>query len=293
MLAYAWAFWPVLAEMNSRWWGDPQYSFAYVVPGFTAWWLWSRRERMPEWLPWPNWWGLVLVGFGLLTQLTGAVYFVQWLEGASLVPVIAGLIWFYGGWPLLSWAWPAVLYLIFLVPLPYSVQTALSGPLQVMATRFSTYALQTLGFPAVSEGTIVLINEVRIGVVEACNGLGMILAFVALTTAVIMVIRRQWPDKLVIWMSAIPIAMAANVARIIVTAAAATWFGEAAAKVVFHDLAGWLMMPLALALVAFELWYLDRLLPPAYEVVPLSVTAAHAPVRPKVETAPVASPVTP
>ncbi len=61
--------------------------------------------------------------------------------------------------------------------------------------------------------------------------------------------------------SAVPVAVAANVARITATGLAYYAWGQhsAAAHAIFHDLAGWLMMPLALALLWLELRLLDRL----------------------------------
>jgi exosortase len=133
-------------------------------------------------------------------------------------------------------------------------------PLQRIATLASTYALQTMGLPAVAEGNVILIDEARIGVVEACNGLGMLFMFFAFATAATFVIRRPAADKAVILLSAIPIALAANVARITLTGLLHVTAGGEVADVVYHDLAGWLMMPLALATLWAESGLLSRLL---------------------------------
>ena len=57
-------------------------------------------------------------------------------------------------------------------------------------TTASTFALQTLGLPAVAEGNVILLNDVRLGVVEACSGLRMLVIFFALSTAVALLMRR-------------------------------------------------------------------------------------------------------
>ena len=100
----------------------------------------------------------------------------------------------------------------------------------------------------------------RIGVAEACSGLSMLTTFFALATAVALVIRRPWLDKVVVLLSAAPIAVVANVARIATTALAQEWFGAETAHYLFHDLAGWLMMPLALVLLWAELRLVSFLL---------------------------------
>ncbi len=96
--------------------------------------------------------------------------------------------------------------------------------------------------------------------VEACSGLGMLVTFFALSTAVALIIRRSLTERLVVFLSAIPIALITNIVRITVTGLLYVWAGSDIARVVFHDLAGWLMMPLALFLLWIELKFLSSLL---------------------------------
>jgi exosortase len=264
--------------MGRKWAGDPQYSHGYLVPLFSLYLLWSRRPgRNPKsQVPNPNssglgfgisdvefrpsWWGLAVLSGGVLLRLAGAYVFFDWLEAVSLLAVLAGAVLLLGGWPALRWSWPAIAFLGFMVPLPFRVETALSHPLQRMATVASTYILQTLGRPAFAEGNVIVINESRIGVVEACNGLGMLLLFFALATAVaVLAPRLHWAERLLIVATAAPVAVLANVARITVTAFLHEFVSAHWADVVFHDLAGWLMMPLALGLLYLEMCVLSRL----------------------------------
>jgi exosortase len=147
------------------------------------------------------------------------------------------------------------------VPLPYTLEVALAHPLQRVATLASTYALQTLGFVAFSEGNVIRLGQVRIGVVEACSGLSMLVIFFALATAVSLLIDRSWPEKIFLVLSAVPIALLCNITRITVTGILHKTVGSELADYVFHDLAGWLMMPLALGLLWVELRLLVWVLP--------------------------------
>jgi exosortase len=196
---------------------------------------------------------------GLGLRLAGAYWYVDWLEAVSLLPVLAGAALLLAGWPALRRAGLAIGFLGFMIPLPYRVETALAQPLQRVATSLSTYVLQTIGLPAVAEGNIILINEARIGVVEACNGLGMLLLFFAVAAGVALQVRRSWVERAILVASAAPIAVAANVTRITVTGLLHASAGSRWADAVFHDLAGWLMMPLALGLLWLELQVLSRL----------------------------------
>src|SRR5215813_959038 len=104
-----------------------------------------------------------------------------------------------------------------MIPLPHSLAHALSGPMQSFATVSSTFFLQVLGRPALAEGNVILLNDVELGIVEACSGLRMLMVFFALSTAVAMLIRKPLWEKLLIAGSAVPIALASNVLRITIT----------------------------------------------------------------------------
>lgn len=259
-LGLVWAYWPTLFEMGRRWSTDPRYAHGYLVPVFSVVLLWLRRDRLRRATSHPSWWGLLLIAAGLALRLAGARFYLGWIEGVSLLPVLGGLALLVGGCSSLRGAWPAIAFLIFMVPLPFRIEGALSFPLQRVATKASTYALQTLGFPALAGGNIIYLDDVEISVVEACSGLSMLFTFIAIATGVAMVIRRPWLDKIMIVASALPIAVLVNVARITVTGVLHQLVGSRLANLVFHDLAGWLMMPMALGLLWLELVLLAHLL---------------------------------
>jgi exosortase len=149
---------------------------------------------------------------------------------------------------------------MFMIPMPYTFEVMMADPLQRLATVTTTFALQTLGLPAIADGNVILLNEVRIGIVEACSGLRMMVIFFALSTAVALVIRRPMWERILVAVSAVPIALVVNVMRITVTGVLHETVGSEIADAVFHDLAGWLMMPLALLVLGLELAILKRLL---------------------------------
>lgn len=259
-IALIWSYWPLLATMAQRWSTDSRYSHGYLVPAFAVALLWIRRERLANLEPRARWWGVPLLALGGGLRLAGAYFYLDWVESVSLLPCLAGLCVLGLGAPSLRWSWPAIAFLLFMVPLPYRVELAMGWPLQRLATEVSTYTLQTLGLSALSEGNIIYMNEATIGVVEACSGLSMMLLFFALSTAVTMLSDRPWLDRILIVASAAPIAMVANIVRIVVTGVLHETVGDQVANIVFHDLAGWLMMPLALGLLGLELLLLSKLL---------------------------------
>jgi exosortase len=258
--AVLWSFWTTLGEASQRWAHDAQYSHGYLVPVFAVLLLWLRRKRLDRATAGPSWWGMPVLLAGIAARLAGVYFSLDWLEGVALLPCVAGVCLAAGGWAAWRWAWPAVLFLFFMIPLPHRVAVAAAEPLQRLATVASCYALQTLSLPAVPEGNVILLNDARIGIVEACSGLRMLVVFFALSSAVALVIRRPLWERLVLVGSAVPIALFSNLVRITATGVLHETAGRDFANDFFHDLGGWLMMPFALALLWLELKVLARLL---------------------------------
>jgi exosortase len=272
----AWVYWPSLVTMVQRWSSDPQYTHGYVVPIFALIVLWLRRDRFPADRLSPSWLGVpLLVAAGLL-RLAGSVFAFEWLEAGSLLPALVGVSLLVVGPAVTLWAWPVAAFLVFILPWPFQFDMLLTHPLRRVATVISTYALQTLGIPALARGNIIQINDLEVGVVEACSGLGMLMTFFALSTAVALVIQRPTFDRVVIFLSAAPIGVLMNVGRITVTVFLYQVADAETARVVFHDVAGWVMMPLALVVLWLELCFLGRLWRPAERRRPVPVPNAPA-----------------
>jgi exosortase len=251
--ALLWAYRPTLAAIAQRWSEDNQYSHGYVVPVFAAVVLWVRRRDFPAGALRPTAWGLAFLAAAAAVRLTGAYYYLDGLDAFSLVVAVVGVGLLAAGWPLWRWGWPAVVFLLLMVPLPYQADVLVTGPLLGVAVRTSTYALQTLGLPAYAEGNVILIDDLTIGVLEACSGLGMLRTFVAISAAVALAIDRPLRDRAVVLASAVPVGILMNCLRITVTALLYRTVGGEAAQTFFHDLAGWFMMPLAFGVLWLEL----------------------------------------
>jgi exosortase/archaeosortase family protein len=96
---------------------------------------------------------------------------------------------------------------------------------------------------------VIRLGEHRIGVVDACSGLSMLMTFLALSTGAAMVVKRPWLDRAVLVLASVPVALVSNLARIVLTGVLYERAGSKTAEVFYHDLAGWLMIPFALGLL--------------------------------------------
>jgi len=258
LVVLIWGYWNTLTYL-AGFWNLPEYSHGYLVPLFTLALLWMRRQPVTDATPQARWCGLAILGLGLAMRVAGSHFNYQYVDALSFLPSLVGIVLMTTGFPTLRWAGPAIAFLIFMYPLPGFLHLRLLTPLQRVATVASTYALQTIGIEAYHDGNTIHLDNVDLGVVDACSGLRMLTIFLALAVAITLVTTRPWWEQLIIVASAIPIALIVNITRITVTGILHLTVGTQVADAVFHDFAGWVMMPMALGLLYLEIYVLSQL----------------------------------
>jgi exosortase len=255
-----WSYWPTLVNLATTWIRVPDYSHGVVVAPFALLLLWLRRDSFPGLANTSPWMAAGLLTLSLVLRHAGDVFFFTFLGGWSIVPWCAAVAALVGGRPLLAWSWPAIVFLVFMVPLPFSLEYELSGPLQRMATVMSTAVLQFLGQPAFAEGNTLLLGNDRLEVAQACSGLRLFMGIVALTYACVAVSRRPWWEKALLVAAAAPIAIGANVARIVATGLFYQFTQDAQSREWIHAAAGWVVVLVAALSFWLFAWYLRQLI---------------------------------
>jgi len=266
LAALGWSYAPNLRHLFEVWNKDPNYSHGYLVLPIAL--IILRRRLTSEGVPVlrPSAWGWVALGGVLALRAFCYENGYDWSETATILPVVACLTLAAGGWPLLRTAWPAIAFLVFLLPLPGSINGILSQPLQRLATAGTTALLKLSGLWVLKEGNVIVIGSDPLEVAAACNGLSMLMCLAATVAAMTLLIKMETWKQVVLLASIVPIALVSNILRITATAWCYQLFGAEVGGHFAHDAAGWLMMPLALVLVGLELGVLSRLIVAEEEV---------------------------
>ena len=254
-----WSYWPTLENLVTTWIRVADYAHGFLVIPLAVYFLFIHRDSFPGFSASSPWLAIGFLILSLALRHAGDFFHYTFLDGWSLLPWVAALCALLGGIPLLRWCWPSLLFLVFMVPLPFSLETELSGPLQRIATMISTQILQFLGRPAFAEGNVIQLGDQRLEVAQACSGLRLFLGIVALTYAYVVVLRRPLWEKLVLIVATAPIAIAANVGRIVATGLLYELLPGPAAHAWIHDGAGWAMILFAAGLFWLLLVYLRKL----------------------------------
>lgn len=249
LLLIAAVYSPIFPFMVAQWDADPNYSHGFLVPLISAYFLWQNWAQIKKARVKPSILGLPVI-LGALALLVvgyaGTEYFTQ---RSSFVFLLAGICIFWYGWAVFRQLSLPIGYLLFMVPLPYILYDALAFPLKLFVTKCSVWSLKAMGIIVWREGNIIMFPQTVLEVADACSGLRSLVSLLALAVAYAFFSQEGVFRRLLLVCSAIPIAIATNMLRVIVTGVLAQYYGAAAAEGFFHEFAGLAVFALAMVLL--------------------------------------------
>lgn len=251
--ALGFAYWTTLTELVQIWKREPDYSHGFLVIPIAVvilYQLWPRdpADQPRVWLP-----GLAITLVGLIAQSWLLSRGSLWSTNLTLLVTVFGLGIARLGPRAMMRVWPAFAFLIFLFPLPSQLNNVLSQPLQSGATVAACKVLRASGLWVMNEGNVIIVGKEPLEVAAACNGLSMLMSLAATVAAAAALFPMAWVKRVILLVTIIPIALLSNILRISATAWAYHALGAKVGGAYAHDLAGFLMMPLAMVFVGIEL----------------------------------------
>jgi len=258
-IAFLWCYWSGIKDLWDIWQRSDEYSSGLLVPFLAGYILWSRRKQIAGIRVQPCLWGLLIFIGAQALRFFGLFFMYASAERLSIVLSVVALVLLLLGWSMFRKLSPILLFLFLMLPWPNKVQSALALPLQQWSTSSAVFCLEVVGYEVVREGNVIHIGNATVAVAEACNGLRMITAFFVISGLVVLLVERSWWEKLIVFVSSVPIALFCNTLRLAVTAVAFTMLQGEYWEKMFHDFGGYAMMPLALAIVVGEFWFLNKL----------------------------------
>ena len=267
LCALFWHFLNIQVIYAASWLGDWGHTFA--VPLLTAYLIWIDRERLfsQPFRAVPA--GLIVVLIGL--ALYGFTLFgpetVQ-LHNAKAIGIAVTL---YGvaitacGWASMRVLWFPLLYLVafgqFISPI---VLAPITERMQDIAAAGSWFMFDILGFETTRSGNLITLESDGVArpldIAEACSGMRMLMAFLALGTFVAWTgLTRMW-QRVVLVMLGLPIAIVVNILRITMQGVLDTWDANFTTGAAHSTLSMLWLIP-ALLLYLFFMWVLEAFAP--------------------------------
>jgi exosortase len=234
-----------LSSLARQWGSDDNYSHGFFVLPLALYFAWERRDRLAAAPRHANAAGLALIVGSLLIRLAGVLGSDLFLTRVSLIGVIAGAIWFvWGQRHVRILAFP-ILFLLLMIPLPTIIFNQLAFPLQLFASRVGEGVIAAAGIPVLREGNVLHLPAATLEVAEACSGIRSLVSLLMLAIVLGYFTGQGTRGRVALALAAVPIAIAANAARVAGTGLAAEWVGPEAAQGFFHTFSGWLMFVVA------------------------------------------------
>ena len=253
-------FWSNLRHFVLSWSTDENYSHGFLVPLISLYFANMAAERGPVAVKGGARLGLGLLGGAVLAKLATVVVVVGTLGDLALVAALAGLCALIAGAPALKRYWFAIAFLVFMIPMPVSLYALIASPLQLLVSRIASVGLNATGVPVLTEGNMMTLpGGVQMFVAEACSGMRQLTGFLALTAAVAYLTTRPAWYRVAVVASAVPIAMTANVARVVLTGYIMYFVNPHYASGAYHTVEGLLMLGFGLSLLRGGCWLLDEL----------------------------------
>lgn len=246
------AFWPTFHWLWWSWRTNEYYSHGPLIPLVAGYLAWRRRPQENQ--SSPSNWGLLGLGGGLAGYLAATVLRAPFLSALAFVVVLGGLVWFLLGEEVLRRWLFSLAYLILAVPLPFV--DAFATYLQGLTAQAATASVRLLGVSAISEGGRITMTSCSLVVGAPCSGMRSLVALLALAAVLAYLLRGPWPRRGVLLGMSIPLAVAANMLRVLSLLLVADRWGEDIALRYWHTLSGSVFFIAALGLLIVASWVL-------------------------------------
>ncbi len=239
----------VLAGLFNDWVRDGNYSHGFLIIPISVYLIYRRRKE----LVFPartSRAGLILLIFGCLGLIFGTAASEFFTTRFSLVISLSGLALFYLGTENFKKVWFAVFFLLFMMPIPAIIYYRATMPMQLIASKVTNDILQFMGVPSYRAGNIIYLPAYKLEVTEACSGLRSLATLLALGALFGYLTLPGKIRPILLFLSAIPIAIAVNIVRLVFTGVGAYAISPKLAESFLHQLSGILIFILALILMA-------------------------------------------
>lgn len=211
--------------------------------------IWNQRNKL-------NWekiesskTGIFIILFSLFMYIIGVAGAIEVLPRVSIVTTLAGLVIYHLGLRNFYKISFPFLFLFFMVPVPVSIITKVSLPLQLLVTKISASIIKLMSIPVYREGNMLYFANVSLEVAEACSGIRSLIAFFMLSSLFAYSSKGFLSKRLVILLSAVPLAFFVNLLRVTGTGILAHYFGGSVARGFLHEFSGIVVFWIGLVLL--------------------------------------------
>ncbi|HUJ11550.1 MAG TPA: exosortase/archaeosortase family protein [Verrucomicrobiae bacterium] len=234
-------------EWLTRHWSNvSNYSHGPLIPliaGLLVW--WKRKELLAARIA-PARLGTAVVAIASGFYYMGVKADQPRIVVFSFVILLYGLALALGGREVFRVLFFPITFLLLMIPLNF-LDEVVGFPLRQMVASMSTALLNWFGIETVRVGTAIYSRVFHFDVADPCSGIRSLMALTTVTAAYAYVTQRvQW-KRWVLFLSAVPLAVLGNLARVSSIALVAEVYGQELATKTYHEYSGYIVFGVALS----------------------------------------------
>jgi exosortase len=248
-LGLAIVYGPTVAWLIDRWtmsvWHN---AHGMLIPLLVAYFAFDNLKRRPDLPVRGSAWGFLFFIPAIALHVLDTGIHTQLLSAASIVLALPGLsLLFLGIERTKAIAFPLA-FLVFMLPIPLVFTERIHLALRHIATVASGHVSNAVGIPVYWEGTTIHLAHQTLFVGDACSGFSTLYAACAMA-ALTAYAAVGWKRRSLVLLSAVPLAIAANVVRVVLLVAVVHWQGIDVLSTWIHPASGMLTFALALPII--------------------------------------------
>jgi exosortase len=220
----------------TTWNGSEDMGHGMIVVPMALFLIYHDRERLLSIVPCQGWGGLVILVSGLALYWAGHQADVTFVGLASILVVLAACIWWLLGWEFLKALSFPIAFLLFAIPFP-GLDMMVALPLRFLMSKLSVLLLNTIGIPVILSGTGILSatdpqmhlaagQKFAVDVANPCSGIRSLFALMMVGALFAHFIIKECWKKWLLFLCTIPLAVAGNLARILMLTIGTQYFGS-------------------------------------------------------------------
>jgi exosortase len=254
-----------LAWFLQHGWKQDEWKHCWLILPFFCFFVYQVREKLALVQPKGEWLGLIAFIFclsiyyiGFKVDNTQLGIFAIWVTAPSLVLWLAG-------WRALSILAFPLLFLFFAWPVGF-LESAITFPLRMLMSHAAVFSLDFIGIDVVRNGTGILSapepllgipagKKFAVDVADPCSGIRSLFALMMASALYGNLVLVKWWQKWILFICSVPLAIAGNLARILMITIGTIVFGPEFAigknpltdPSWFHIIAGLLVFAVAIS----------------------------------------------
>lgn len=249
-----------LVEMVGIWTGSEEYSHGFFIPIISIYLIWVRRHELVFVKDFKaSRAGLIILFVALLLYLLGGLSTIRTIQHYAFIVAVTGLFAAAFGRDGLKAFWVPLLFLVFMVPFPNFILNNLSSKLQLISSWLGVEFIRACDIMVYLEGNVIDLGGYKLQVVEACSGLRYLFPLASLSFLCAYLFKGPIWQKILIFLSSIPLTIFMNSFRIGVIGILVNHWGTDMAEGFLHDFEGWAVFLLCMVLLFIEMWLFSRL----------------------------------